>query len=365
MLEGSDALYALRDDWQRIYSGIGQRQVHHSWQAHVAFAEHLLSSGEAMRFFVLRGPSRIELICPLMSKHYRRRGISVRTWRMLNHRLWPYADVISDNEEARRDVIPLLIESLKRSPGRAMLALLGPCQDPAFWNGLTQIPQREQRCFLDSAYVFDCNVTHDHLVRRTTKSHRKNLTRRWRRLNEQFVVKCVRETRDSPRQLDEAFAAFLRLEASGWKGAQGTRSAIALDHSSTEYCRALTRLSESGDGCEVALLTVNGRCIVAELSFRTGSTFATLKAAYDEEFARFSPGHQLLNLTLKRCCDDPHIARYHQMSHADWLHQWRPDTISLPRAHVALTPAARIALWAVRRASALTPRKGATARPHE
>jgi hypothetical protein len=93
-----------------------------------------------------------------------------------------------------------------------------------------------------------------------------------------------------------ALADFMALEAAGWKGRAGgaARANTAIERFMRE---AVTALAATGDA-RVDRLIHDGRPIAASITLRSNSAAWFWKIAYDEAFARFSPGVQLtLDLT--------------------------------------------------------------------
>jgi CelD/BcsL family acetyltransferase involved in cellulose biosynthesis len=93
-----------------------------------------------------------------------------------------------------------------------------------------------------------------------------------------------------------ALTDFMTLEAAGWKGRAG---GAARAHSATEsFMReAVTALAAKGDA-RIDRLIHEGEPIAASITLRSGDAAWFWKIAYDESFARSSPGVQLtLDLT--------------------------------------------------------------------
>ena len=84
---------------------------------------------------------------------------------------------------------------------------------------------------------------------------------------------------------------FLRLEASGWKGRAGGAMACA-ETNQVYFTRILEAAFRRGRllGCG---LDLDGRAIARRVSFTAAEGAYAFKTAYDERFARFSPGAML------------------------------------------------------------------------
>lgn len=125
---------------------------------------------------------------------------------------------------------------------------------------------------------------------------RKELRRQHNRLAEEGVLAFERLEGDAG--LAEWTEEFLALEAAGWKGAAGSALASAAD------TRALFEQSLAGAAAagrlERLALRLDGRAIAMLANFVTPPGAYSFKTAFDEDYARFSPGMllQLENLAL-------------------------------------------------------------------
>jgi hypothetical protein len=86
----------------------------------------------------------------------------------------------------------------------------------------------------------------------------------------------------------EAAQAYLALERAGWKGRRGT--ALALDAALRGFFLDATRRFAGAGACRIASLRLDGRPVAAAVALLSGSRAFYWKTAYDEAYARFSPG---------------------------------------------------------------------------
>ena len=151
---------------------------------------------------------------------------------------------------------------------------------------------------------------------------RKELNRKRRRLAE--LGEVSHQTIAAPAAMANMVNRFLGIEAGGWKGRSGT--AAANDPSIRAFLeKALVDLSAEGKArCDV--LSVGDRPVAAAIVLRSGATAWDWKIAYDERFARFSPGVQItLDLTRSLLADES-ITRTDSCATADHPmidHLWR------------------------------------------
>jgi CelD/BcsL family acetyltransferase involved in cellulose biosynthesis len=145
----------------------------------------------------------------------------------------------------------------------------------------------------------------DYLARAIGPKKRGELRRLRRRLGDSGVVmsSSVGEAAAMTRALDD----FLAIEASGWKGRAGT--AARSDADVRKFMQAAV-LALAGEGkARIDRLLVDARAIAAIVMLKSGPAVWGWKIAYDESFARFSPGVQVLVDVTERLLEDATVAR--------------------------------------------------------
>ncbi len=135
--------------------------------------------------------------------------------------------------------------------------------------------------------------------------HFRELQRQWRKLEEtgELSYNVARQ----PSEIRLRMEQFLLLEAAGWKG-RG-RTAMINDRYRAAFAReAITNLAET-DSVRIHTLDFDGKAIAAMIVFLAGGEAYTWKTAYDETFARFSPGKLLVAQLTEWHLDDANIVR--------------------------------------------------------
>jgi len=130
----------------------------------------------------------------------------------------------------------------------------------------------------------------DYLQNTLSTGVRKEYRRQRKRLGEMGQLEF--RTLQQPCKVDEWLEQFLRLEASGWKARAGT--ALAINASERAYVREAAQEGFARSQMLMQGLFLDGRPVAMLLSFLAGTGGFTFKIAYDEEFAKFSPGVQVM-----------------------------------------------------------------------
>ncbi|HEX5080640.1 MAG TPA: GNAT family N-acetyltransferase [Blastocatellia bacterium] len=136
--------------------------------------------------------------------------------------------------------------------------------------------------------------------------HRKMIRRQERQLSEIGRLEYDALTPDD--DVAEWIEEFLRLEASGWKGRENT--AIASDESDQSYFRSIAKEAFRRGRLSMQALRLDGRPIAYKCDFPAGRGVFTFRIAFDENYARNSPG-MLLEIE--------NIRRLHARSQIEWV----------------------------------------------
>lgn len=154
---------------------------------------------------------------------------------------------------------------------------------------------------------------------------RKEIRRLQNRLAELGTVESRRLER--PVDLPQWCAEFLRLEASGWKGQEGT--ALDCKPADAAFFRSACAAALDAGRLHFLRIDLDGEAIAMLVNFRHGVGAFSFKIAFDEQYGRFSPGVLIEIANLRSVQDDPAI---------DWM-----DSCAAPN-HPMID-----SLWAERR----------------
>lgn len=134
---------------------------------------------------------------------------------------------------------------------------------------------------------------------------RKEFARQMRRLTEIGEVKFVPAI--EPVEVRARFEMFLTLEAAGWKG-KG-RTALISSPATADFAREVVANRAEAGAARIDSIDLGGSPIAMVVTFAAGATAYTWKIAYDEAYARFSPGVQLMLELPKHLFSDPTLMR--------------------------------------------------------
>ena len=133
--------------------------------------------------------------------------------------------------------------------------------------------------------------------RAALKAGWKETERRGRKMTREHEVEQVLV--EPPTELERALEEGLALEASGWKGREGT--AILADESTAAFYRDLARAFHERGELRFSALRVDGRLVAFDFALLHENRYFLLKTAYDEELRKLGPGLVMRRAVIERC----------------------------------------------------------------
>lgn len=160
----------------------------------------------------------------------------------------------------------------------------------------TAVSRRFARALLQSKQSGDAYIEGS-----VSKKKRKEYARQSRRLSELGGVTFEEPDTDDPAAVEGIVLQFLELERQSWKGRAGT--ALAQRPAEARFFLQACRAAAAAGKLHCLTLNLDGVPIASIVNFAGGSDESTgmfsFKIAYDEAYARYSPG-VLLELELTR-----------------------------------------------------------------
>lgn len=212
-------------------------------------------------------------------------------------------DIVRTSCEAGEAAVAAFWGLLKRIPGWNMLELPFLSRNGA---GLKLIKQASKEgCHTMSVRFSDCPVLYvkkdeqgEPTWLHSTSRHFRHELRRYARILAGEMgeePKLVRRTNPDR----EALEQFYELEASGWKGREG--SAIKCDPQTRDFYNRISQVAAAGGYFCLHSLEVNNRMLAGAFSVQSADCLYPLKIAYDESLRRGGPGQVLFDRILDDC----------------------------------------------------------------
>jgi CelD/BcsL family acetyltransferase involved in cellulose biosynthesis len=177
---------------------------------------------------------------------------------------------------------------------------------------LTQRGLRSMYSFLDVRGDLDTYLASLGKIRENVRRGRRKLERRGA---------VLVELRKGAAADENFLPEFLALEASGWKGRNGT--AMVNDPNTVAFYTTLIRNLAAQGYWEWHIIRVNGRPVVAGMGARCGRALMLPKYAFDEDFADCMPGSLLIGEIIRDSFSRTEIDEINPMSSLDAGRFWR------------------------------------------
>ncbi len=357
IVRGAKALPDLRAHWLRITSEMAHKRFFHLYPWHASYFGALEHDLSAMSVLVVNdGPVPAGVI-PLKRDRREFYGIRLAVLELPRHVHVPLSDIVLSDRLRERDVAGAVRAFLSESRLEwDVLAFTNVLEDSCAFALAPDDPYRVALPTRRCDYLVK-PASYDKFAKTLSKNFRANLRKARNKLSRfkgEGRVQCL-SVRD-PGQLEWAFDEFLRVEASGWKGEAGTRSAIQFSQRLRQYYHSLLTGFAELDGYEINLLRLDKRSIGAQFCLRTGDTNYLLKIGYDEAYAKYAPGNMLLEWLLKRG-NDAQIRQINLVTDTAWHAGWAPASYQVYNVYLfnPRSSRARFVHKLMKLRSALTP----------
>ena len=318
---GYEGFLRAERPWRELAATLDAPRFFHAYDWYAAFFAHLHPRETPMGVIELQREGRCVGVFPYLLQRIRRFGLTLRVLTLPESPHLILSDVLlTDSQNA-----PESLRAIRNCLARARVgwhALRFPrvSEDSHALRFAGGLPSALVRPGGGSRY-FDATEPFAGLSAQFSGRLRKTLKKGRKRLGELGAVEWLSIGPDDVR-LPWAFERFLALEASGWKGQEGTGSAIALSRQVQNFYRDLTCASAAGLHIEINLLCLDGRPIAGQFASVCGTQRSIHKIAYDESFQSASPGTALMANTLERSCGEPPVERLSLVTDMPWMRDW-------------------------------------------
>lgn len=321
---------ALAAPWQFPMSS-------HAWVC--TFLEHCLKTGESWICLFAYDGTKLVGVLPLVIEPYRRALGGVPLQLPFNWHTFSVEILAAPGRAS--EVVPFLLSSIRRFiPLWCILRLTRlPQPSPTLSIIGKGIPGLRAVTFYDGdGSSISLAGGGDAYPAGISRKFRRNLANARNRLAELHGVEFIRvEGQQAARVHLEEFA---NLETSGWKGRAG--SAIKNSPDLMAFYDALTRRLGGIGWLQWSFLRAEGKVIAAKMNVKFGKSLVMCKIAYDEAYARYSPGNLLMEQDIEVARQSRTIERVDLVADAQWLAHRNPQMESY--FHIRLYPTRAVPL---------------------
>lgn len=309
--------------WRALLAEVGSPRFFQTYEWYAAFFAHLWPHELPFGVIELQRDGECVGVFPYVLQSVRRFGLTLRVLALPESPHWILSDLVLaadlDPRSSLRAICTCLTEAGVRWHA-LRLARVPEHSHAHRWSA--GLPGTLVRPGGGSRY-FDATQSFAELSAQFAGRLRKTLKKGHKRLAQSGAFEWLCVGSGDPR-LPWAFEQFLALEASGWKGAQGSGSAIALSGAVTHFYQQLLGAQSPHLRSEIHLLCLADRPIAAQFASVCGTQRSIHKIAYDESWQQASPGSLLMANTLERSCLQGPIQRLSLVTDMPWMRDWNP-----------------------------------------
>ena len=320
---GREGLDALAAEWTALAKRMPRRWFHHLPEWYASYLAALAPDPRAVRFYAVRRGGVLIAILPLEITRREELGLSVRVLCTPKHDHIPFTDLIADPQADLQAVGRALLAHLSRKVRAPWdLLVLPKVLDVGVAAPIVRsLPRVVWRSDAACEFIPCSGASGARDI--VSKNMKSNLRRTGNKLRREGEVSF--EVAREGDELQAAYADLLRVEASGWKGAEGTGTAIALHANLVQFYREILDRFGALGMVEISQLKLSGRCVAAQLALLIDGVWYQLKIGYDDSLATMAPGNLLMEQLLDRLCRDS-VTEANLVSDASWHRSWNPHS---------------------------------------
>ena len=341
-------LEGLERDWNALAASTAMPLLDHDWFACAARAFHAEAD---LRVVAVHRQGMLTAVAPLALEPSHRHLVVLGS-----HALFEPVGCLADSEDSLRAL------------ATAVVALGFPVifDRMAAGAALAQFPRGQAVTIkrpAASSYAVLLNGTAPGGGESLSKKTRQRLEQYRARTEADFGTVVIEHCSPAPDRVDEYLALLTQVEASGWKGRDG--SALALRPQLAKFFHLYAPRASARGRLRFTILRAGGDTAALEMSIDAYEKAWGLKLAYDERFAAYAPALQLVHRAIQRAAESG-LAAYEFLGSAEeWQRRWKP--VRRQYGLLALYPVnPRGMMTALRDATSAVARRvaGSTKQPH-
>ncbi len=279
----------------------------------------------------------------------------VGLWAMQQRRSWPFWTSVLDalpfeyaflsspviDPDVAADVMPAFLKAIEQAPSMPRVILMKSLDtEAASYRPLVDaVAARGGRLLTVKSENRPVVCRNSH--RPTTGERGKKLRQNWKRMSALGVTIVLTSEPDA---MVSAVETFLQLEFRSWKGAAGT-ALLCRDEDANFVRRLISNLAAQGQAT-IQALQIDGKIIATQVLLFSGKMAYTWKTAFDESYAKFSPGVLLIEKVTEHLFATTTIAGIDSCSaEGSFMSQIWSGRRAMADVLVAVGPGRSIGFW--------------------
>ncbi len=317
-LKGHGGLLSIQNEWHELKEKVENDTFYNSWTWHFSLSAYLKT--ENIHYFLISCDGAPVAIFPLEHCQFNKCGLTWRVFKFIDHPHMPLSDALIHKEEDADKIFEALYGYLSQECSLSWQLLcfsrLCECSNLARFFDLIGKDKKP----LKYSYFVRLGAGSEGiktLSKKMLKSICSNLKK--------AEIKLGALTFDSvydEEELKEAYAQFLELEASGWKGAKGSKTSINQNSNHQRFYQSLMVREANGGRIVINRLMLGEKLIASQFCVLEDNKWNLLKIAYDESYREFTPGNILLYKLLQEVDNQPEASEVSLVTGPTWADRW-------------------------------------------
>lgn len=311
VLRSVDELERLAPEWISLSQRFQSPLLDHDWFACAAAAFHRESD---LRVVTVRHQGVLTGVAPMAVDPVQRHLVLLGSAALYEPSGWLYSsdEALRALSRAVVGVGDVVMLNRIASSSRLCEAL------PKFlrWHAMTIVRETADSFVVPTNRPWD-----DYLSSLSLKTRRKLAASKLKAERQCGEVRFVR-MEPTPDQAVAALELLVRIEATGWKGRQG--SALSVKPDLLGFFRAYLARAAAKQRLRVSALWLGDQLAAVEVGIEAYGRMWGLKLAYDEKFSQFAPAVQLVHFSIA-AASRVGLDAYEFLGSAEpWQLRWRP-----------------------------------------
>lgn len=306
-------LHEWKDRWNSLNNKTGLPMTTFAWV--YAAAKHVVRDGDLRLILAVRPEGELIGVLPLAWKG---NGWSRRLELIDPSLLYEPASILGGNVAGLKAILSLLAAEgsplmLERTADAVAIAKIARNTVPRCI-AITRRHVSAPTLRLHTGWVDPAS--------QLSKRRRGDLRRGYRRAHQMGASRSEIRIVD-PEEVTSLMDLLIDVETRSWKGRAGT--ALASDHIRQRFYREFAAIAASDGFLRISSLRINDQTAAVQLATEIRGTFCLLKIAYDERFAKCSPGQLLVAETIAWASNNG-CQRYEFLGVMQpWIKMWTDD----------------------------------------
>jgi CelD/BcsL family acetyltransferase involved in cellulose biosynthesis len=326
--QGSEGLERLAPDWTQLAHSLPAARFMHFPEWYRAYLHSLASDPSRVWFVAAYRGFHLVAVFPLHFQSLNIAGLQPRIFGTIEHDEMQLSDFVFEPNSQNEQLLHQMTDWLRsqRLIRWDELRLRKVPEDSLIGQAFRErLPAATLALCHDGSSYFDTRGSYEQATQAMSGSFRRNLRRLTKRAEQSAPLRF-----QSYRRPDELFAAFdklVQIEASGWKGDEGT--AIGSRPQMHAFYRGLAQQFGSREACVINVLWHGEQAVAGQFCLHIGRTISILKVGFHAAHAGIAPGNLLLERTLKHACEDRRIDFVSLVNQPPWSHNFKPHTVGV------------------------------------